>query len=102
VLTRRGLLAGLFTLPIVRALAPLAKLSLTEPAAKAVDVVEYGKIVVPSYFDLSDPETVDVWSRELSRAVAQSTPLMNRHNGWIGYGPNSPIILHDRTAGTGV
>lgn len=99
-LTRRGLLAGLLALPVVRVLAPLAK----APVPIETPPVEYGHVVVPHYFDLNDSEVVNAWSRELSRAMAQSIPsipLTDKRFGMISFTGTAPIRLVDRSAGTG-
>lgn len=41
------------------------------------------------YFDLTDPETVQKWERELMVQIALRTPLMSKRYGFIGDGPDA-------------
>lgn len=42
-----------------------------------------------AYYDLTDPETVQKWERELMVQIAMRTPLMSKRYGFIGEGPDS-------------
>lgn len=37
-----------------------------------------------AYFDLTDPETIQKWERELHVQVAMRTPLFSKRYGFIG------------------
>lgn len=42
-----------------------------------------------AYFDLTDPETVQKWERELLVQIAMRTPLFSKRYGFIGDGPTA-------------
>jgi N4-gp56 family major capsid protein len=48
------------------------------------------------YYDLTDPETVQKWERELMVQIAMRTPLMSKRYGFIGEGPDSLVQKRKR------
>jgi len=84
VLTRRGLLAGLLALPVVRALTPLVGLLPREVVLGIwCDTLLVGPSLPSRFTHIEDPCILSLWGRELERAEREKVLRRDRRYGTL-------------------